>query len=132
MIGLDTNVLVRYIVQDDPEQSPRATSLMNSLSTKNPGYITLVALVELVWVMKSCYKATREEIFNVIDKLARTNEICLENSETVIKALRSFDASKADFSDCVIEHSALAAGCEFTATFDDGAANSAGMRLVVQ
>ena len=53
MIGLDTNVLVRYIMQDDPEQSPKATELIESLTGENPGYITMVSVIELYWVLTS-------------------------------------------------------------------------------
>jgi predicted nucleic-acid-binding protein len=130
MIGLDTNVLVRYIAQDDVKQSPQATALIDSLKTDNPGFITLVSLVELVWVMKSCYGATKPEIVAILETLLRTQELLLENAETVIKALNVFAGSKADFSDCLIERSANKAGCAYTVTFDGNAVKTAGMRLV--
>ncbi len=130
MIGLDTNVLVRYIAQDDAKQSARATTLINSLSSENPGFITLVALVELVWVMKSCYNATKEEIVAILETLMRTQELVVENAETAIRALTVFSGSKADFSDCLIERSAQKAGCEYTVTFDGNAVKAAGMRAV--
>ena len=53
MIGLDTNVIVRYIMQDDPKQSPKATQLIESLRNESPGYITMVSVVELYWVSVS-------------------------------------------------------------------------------
>jgi len=130
MIGLDTNVLVRYIAQDDVKQSPQATALIDSLKTDNPGFITLVSLVELVWVMKSCYGATKPEIVAILETLLRTQELLLENAETVIKALNVFAGSKADFSDCLIERSANKAGCAYTVTFDGNAVKTAGMRLI--
>jgi len=130
MIGLDTNVLVRYIAQDDVKQSARATTLINSLSSENPGFITLVSLVELVWVMKSCYSATKQEIIAILETLMRTQELLVENAETAMKALAVFSGSKADFSDCLIERSANKAGCEYTATFDANAAKTAGMKIV--
>ena len=130
MIGLDTNVLVRYIAQDDLKQSPRATELIAGLSGENPGFITLVSLVELVWVMQSCYNAAKPEIVAILEMLLRTEELVVENAETAIKALNVFAGSKADFSDCLIERSANKAGCEYTVTFDAGAAKTAGMRIV--
>ena len=90
MIGLDTNVLVRYIAQDDVKQSARATTLINSLSSENPGFITLVSLVELVWIMKSCYSATKQEIIAILETLMRTQELLVENAETAMKALAVF------------------------------------------
>jgi predicted nucleic-acid-binding protein len=130
MIGLDTNVLVRYIAQDDAKQSPKATSLINSLSSDNPGFIALVSLVELVWVMQSCYSATKEEVVAILEQLLRTQELLVENAEIAIKALNIFTGSKADFSDCLIERSANKAGCDYTVSFDANAIKTTGMRLV--
>jgi predicted nucleic-acid-binding protein len=130
MIGLDTNVLVRYIAQDDAKQSPKATTLINSLSNEKPGFITLVSLVELVWVMQSCYSASKDEIVAILEKLLRTQELLVENAETAIKALNIFAGSKADFSDCLIERSANKAGCDYTVSFDGNAIKTAGMRPV--
>jgi predicted nucleic-acid-binding protein len=130
MIGLDTNVLARYIAQDDPKQSPKATTLINSLTSENPGFITLVSLVELVWVMQSCYSASKDEIVAILDKLLRTQELLIENAETAIKAYNIFANSKADFSDCLIERSANKAGCEYTVSFDGNAIKTANMRAV--
>ncbi|MDB5838783.1 MAG: putative nucleic-acid-binding protein contains domain [Herminiimonas sp.] len=130
MIGLDTNVLVRYIAQDDQKQSAHATALIESLSRENPGFITLVSLIEVVWVMQACYKASRQEVIAILETLFRTQTLVVENAETAIKALRSFSGSNADFADCLIERSADKAGCEYTVTFDRNAAKNAGMRLV--
>ncbi len=130
MIGLDTNVLVRYVAQDDPEQSSKATRLIESLTVDAPGYVGVVSVVELVWVLTSCYSATKSEVCEVLETLLRTKELVVSNAETVWKALRLFRESKADFADCLIERSADEAGCSYTATFDQGAAKSCGMRLV--
>jgi predicted nucleic acid-binding protein len=62
MIGLDTNVLVRYIMQDDPKNSPKANKLIESLDGDNPGYITIVSVIELYWVLTSCYELTGEQV----------------------------------------------------------------------
>jgi predicted nucleic-acid-binding protein len=106
MIGLDTNVLVRYIAQDDIKQSALATNLIHSLTKESPGFITLVSVVELVWVMQSCYQSTKQEVVKILETLTATRELMIENSETVIKAIRVFSNSNADFSDCLIERSA--------------------------
>ena len=130
MIGLDTNVLVRYLAQDDPKQSPRATSLINALTNDDPGFIPLVVLIELVWVMQGCYGATKPEVVVILETLLRTEGLIVENAEIALKALHVFIASKADFPDCIIERSANKAGCESVFTFDKNAAKTAGMRLV--
>lgn len=127
MIGLDTNVLVRFIAQDDKKQSPVATALIETLDSETPGFVTLVSLVELVWVMQSCYNATKPEIITILSKLLRTGELIIENAEIVFKAVNLFSISKADFADCLIERSANAAGCVRTLTFDIKSAKSAGM-----
>ena len=128
MIGLDTNVLVRYIAQDDIKQSALATNLINSLTQESPGFIALVSVVELVWVMQSCYQSTKQEVVKILETLTATRELMIENSETVIKAIRVFSNSKADFSNCLIERSANKAGCEYSVTFDVDAIKHAGFK----
>jgi predicted nucleic-acid-binding protein len=130
VIGLDTNVIVRYIVQDDVVQSAKATQIIESLSIENPGFITLVSIVELVWVMQGCYKATKEECVAVLQTLLHTREILLENAEIIVMATNQYSASSADFADCLIERSANYAKCACTMTFDINAAKSAGMLLI--
>lgn len=129
MIGLDTNVIVRYVTQDDPAQSAAATKLMDSLSAETPGFVPLVVAVELVCVLQSCYDAKRNAVAQVLETLLRSKELVVEQAELVWQALRRFSASHADFADCLIERSAHAAECQYTATFDKNAV-AAGMRLV--
>ena len=129
MIGLDTNVLVRYLAEDDASQSPRALAIVQSLTSEEPGFISTVTLVELVWVMQRCYRATRAEVVEILGMLFRTKEFTVENAETAIKALHRFAGSKAEFADSLIERAAHTAGCAYTVTFDEEAAGSAGMRL---
>jgi predicted nucleic-acid-binding protein len=131
MIGLDTNVLVRYFAQDDAVQSKRATALMESLSAERPGYVSQVALVELVWVLARCYGVERGQLKDIVESMVGTKELLVEGADTVRKALRVFAASdKADFADCLIERSGHVAECEYTATFDVTASKVAGMQLV--
>jgi predicted nucleic-acid-binding protein len=130
MIGLDTNVLVRYIAQDDAVQTPKATALIEGLTEAEPGFIPLVAIVELVWVMQGCYAATKAETVAVLDKLLRVRTLCVENAGIVMSALSRYSQSNADFADCLIERSADRANCARTVTFDEKAAKTAGMHLV--
>ena len=130
MIGLDTNVLVRYLAQDDPDQSPKATRLMESLTVDAPGYVSVVSVVELVWVLTGCYASTKAELCEVLETLLRTKGIVVAHADTVWKALRLFKEGKADFADCLIERSANEAGCSHTTTFDRDAAIHCGMRLI--
>ena len=131
MIGLDTNVLVRYIMQDDARQSPLATRLVESLTAELPGFVPLVSLVELAWVLSSAYALERAQLVQAFEALLRTQELVVDRAETVWQALRVFQSSSADFADCLIERSAAAAGCDRTMTFDLGAAPRCGMVLVI-
>ena len=130
MIGLDTNVLVRYVMQDDAVQSPRATALVESLTADAPGFVALVSVVELVRVLASCYGLTREQLVHALDLLLRTRELVVDRADIVLKALRVFKATSADFADCLIERTAAAAGCDRTMTFDVGVSKVAGMTLI--
>lgn len=130
MIGLDTNVLVRYVMQDDPKQSQKASRLIESLTPEGPGFVPLVSLVELVWVLTACYDLTREQVGQALEALLRAKEVVLDRAEQVSQALRTFAAGSADFADCLIERTAAAAGCEKAMTFDAGAAKAAGMTLI--
>ena len=130
MIGLDTNVLVRYIMQDDARQSPLATRLVESLSAESPGFVPLVSAVELAWILSSAYGLDRAQLVEAFEGLLRTKEIVIDRAETVWKALRVFQSGSADFADCLIERSAAAAGCARTMTFDRGAVKGCAMVLV--
>ena len=92
MIGLDTNVLVRYIMQDDAKQSPSATRLIESLSVEAKGFVPLVAVVELDWVLTSAYDLDRTQVVEAFEALLRTKEVVVDQAETVWKALRVFEA----------------------------------------
>lgn len=130
MIGIDTNILVRYIAQDDAAQSARATLLIEKeCSASTPGFIGLIVLVEIVWVSESCYSATRAEVAEIVRRLLSIKQLVVQNAEIAWKALRQFESGKADFADCLIEYSAIAAGCERVMTFDKHAAKY-GMALL--
>ena len=131
MIGLDTNVLVRYVTQDDSRQAKAANQVIeDGLSAENPGFVSAIALVELTWVLESGYDCGREQVASVVDRLLRARLLVIENAEAVNGALRRYLAGSADFADCMIERFGRAAGCERTLTFDRVAARDAGMQLI--
>ena len=130
MIGLDTNVLVRYIMQDDPKQSPKATKIVESLEGVGSGYVTLVSMVELAWVLSVSFELTRSQVAQALDGIIRTKQFRIESADQVIRALRVFKVGKSDFAACLIERSADSAGCEKTITFDVNASKHAGMTLI--
>lgn len=130
MIGLATNVLVRYIMQDDVKQSLKATKLIESLNSDNPGYITMVSIVELYWVLTVSYELTGQQAAQALEAILRTKQFLVERADQVMRALRVFEEGKADLADCLIERSASGAGCEQTMTFDVKASKYAGMTLI--
>jgi predicted nucleic-acid-binding protein len=130
MIGLDTNVLVRYIMQDDARQAAKATKLVESLSQAAPGFITLVSVIELVWVLSSSYDLSRAQVAQALEVILRSKQLIVDQAEQVVRALRSFSLGNADFADCLIERIAASAGCAQTMTFDSAAAKTAGMTLI--
>ena len=130
MIGLDTNVLVRYLAKDDPIQTPVAVKLVRSLSEDEPGFLSLVVITELIWVLRMSYRYRNNEIANVVEKLLQSRELIVEQEELVADALRGFATGSADFADYLIERTGQLAGCIHTFTFDRRAATFAGMRLL--
>ena len=131
MIGLDTNILVRYIVQDDSKQSTLATQLIErKLSLTNPGFISLVTLIETVWVLRSCYQQSRSEIIALLRLIITIRQLRVEKLEIVHQAIKRFEHGNGDFSDAVIclvndDH-----GCDETITFDKKA-RTVGMTLLI-
>ncbi|CAN7380738.1 type II toxin-antitoxin system VapC family toxin [Variovorax sp. LjRoot290] len=134
MIGLDTNVLVRYLAQDDPRQSASATRFIETrLSERSSGFISLVVLVELCWVLERIYSATPREIGETISDLLETPRFHLQQREVVQQAVRRFQdkkAGKAGFADLLIAQIALDEGCSSIVSFDRGAVRTAGMTLL--
>lgn len=131
MIGLDTNVVVRYIVQDDEKQAAAATRLIEkTLSPENPGFICLVTLAEIVWVLEECYQADRAKVAAVVEGLLSSRQLLVEQAEIAWRAVRAWTGGSADLSDALIAQVGLAAGCTKVATFDRAAAALEGFELL--
>ena len=129
MIGLDTNVLVRYIMQDDAKQSALASRLVESL-TEGEGFIPVIVIAELSWVLSSAYSLSREQLAEALEGVLRSKEWVVEKADILWQGVRLFQSGSADFADCLIFRSAAAAGCEKIMTFDKDAAKSGGMTLL--
>lgn len=134
MVGLDTNVLVRYLAQDDPRQAARATRLIEQeLSAGAPGFVSLIVLVELCWVLKRLYAATDDELRETAQGLLDMPQLQLERRDVVQAVLRPGKGSKrtkAGFADSLITQTALAQGCAKVVSFDKAAVRDAGMTLL--
>jgi len=131
VIGLDSNIIVRYIAQDDARQSAAATRLIEQeLTGQRPGFISLPALAEVVWVMVRCYGARRPAVQRIVEVLLAAPQLRVQMAEQVWQALRTYSAGKSDFSDALIAAIGLGSGCRVTRTFDVTAAREAGFELL--
>jgi predicted nucleic-acid-binding protein len=131
VIGLDTNVLLRFFAQDDKQQSPLADATMASLTTRNPGWIAVATVLEFVWAMSKSMRFPKPVVCNAIDRMLTLDTIVIEQEEIVSSAVQQYRSTRADFADCLIAASARAAGCSKTVTFDRIAARDTGMELIV-
>jgi predicted nucleic-acid-binding protein len=131
LIGLDTNVLVRYVTQDDPEQSRHATALIESFDEGTPGFVSVVVLVELHWVLRRAYKVSRGDIAMVIRKLLDARELIVAEADAARRALTRL-TDDIDFSDALIGELGALAGCSYTATFDRRALGLPDMRSITE
>lgn len=130
MTGLDTNILARFFTQDEPEQSSRADAFLQLLTPENPGFISLVVVVELIWVLRSRYGITKPVLVHSLRQLLDSPELVMDSPAVVTQALERYGRCNGDFADCLIESAGRLAGCAGTVTFDKNAAASAGMRLL--
>ena len=126
MIGLDTNVLVRFFAQDDAKQSLLATRLINGLSKESPAFISLISLCELVWVLESAYGVAKEEIVSILRRLLESDEMVIEDKPLVWAAFGAFQNASLDFSDALVVEAGKKAGCTHTFTFDKVASRTKG------
>ncbi len=119
MIGLDTNVLVRYLIQDDPAQALLATKLIEENCSKHsPGRLSLVVLCELVWVLSGAYRYPKKTILEVLGQILITSELEVENEQVARLSLDAYKNGAADYADYVIGFSNITSGCDVTYTFD--------------
>ena len=132
MIGLDTNVLVRYFTEDEPKQARLARALIETRLTRDaPGHVNVVTLAEVVWVLQRLYAAARDEIARVVDSLLAAPNVVIERKAAVRRALQAYAAAPAaGFRDCLIAQLNAETGCETTLTFGKRAAKIAGFDLL--
>lgn len=128
MIALDTNVVVRYLVQDDPAQAAIATETIDALTEAAPAFVSLVTFVELYWVLDRAYQVARAQLLDTLDALLGTPELVVEQSGLLRHAVRAA-RDGAGFADAVIVEAARRAACDSVVTFDRAAARH-GMTLL--
>lgn len=131
MTGLDTNILVRYFVRDEPAQFARARRLIEKvLSRENPGYVSVAVLVELSWVLERSYKLPPQVLADVLSALLSSEVFVLQHELQVHIAYRALRGNQAQFADALISALAQSAGCSTTYTFDRKAARLPGFKLL--
>ena len=119
MIAIDTNVLVRFLVEDDEDQSARAASFIaNAISNEETIFICDTVLVETVWVLSRSYRSTREEIASTVQKLLAARNVAFSSSDRIAATLRAYRKGSAGFADYLIREQAREFDCREIATFD--------------
>jgi predicted nucleic-acid-binding protein len=117
MVGIDTNVILRYLLQDDPKQTPRANHIVDQvLSQENPEFITLVSVLEIVWVLRSLLKQTRTEIATHLENLLAADTLEVQNEQQVFEAVFALRRGTGEFEDALIGALNAWAGCPHTLT----------------
>jgi len=124
VIGLDSNILLRAIANDDMEQSHLARDFLSTLSSPNPAYINTVVLSEIAWTLRVRHKRTREEVLARIDALLRSDAYVIAERQAVNRALLRCETHKLEFPDALIGELNLGAGASATFTFDEDASTT--------
>jgi len=131
MIGLDTNVVVRYLTQDDAFQSAKATDLFErGLTEEEPGFVSVVAMVETAWVLERIYGLMAEELAAAIERMLEVNVLIVESEQEVFTAMIALKEGRGSFADALIGALGTRAGCSRTLTFDRAASRLAGFELL--
>ena len=119
MIGVDTNVLVRYLTPDDPEQLGRVDRLIaQEMERDEPLYVDAIVLCEVAWVLRSAYRYRRSEIADALSQIVDTGQFSMEERDLGRRGLVVFRDGKGNFADHLIGERNHRAGCEATVTFD--------------
>jgi predicted nucleic-acid-binding protein len=127
MLGVDTNVLVRYLTRDDQSQYEKARRMIDREVAKGePVLVSLLVLLETEWVLRSRYEMAKADIVTALSALLDTADLTFEDEPSVETAVYSWKDSAAEFADCLIEARNRRLGCRATATFDVRALKLAG------
>lgn len=126
MIGIDTNVLLRAIADDDAKQSPRARAFLLERTAADPAVVNAVVLAELVWVLRTKFKAARSEVVSILDDMLGNPAFKVLERECVLVALQDYREGIGGFTDVLIAQINAAAGCPATMSFDKGAPAQSG------
>jgi predicted nucleic-acid-binding protein len=130
VIGLDTNILVRYLTQDEPLQSAKAREIVERrLTEEKPGFVSIVAMVEIVWVLERAYGLRPHQIVGAVERMLQTDVLVVENEQEVFTAMIALKEGRGAFADAVISALGARVGCSSTLTFDRKALRLPGFAL---
>ena len=119
MIGLNTNLLVRYLTQDDPPQAEKATQIIEKKAEQDSAFfIASVVMCELVWVLESAYAYGQDQVVPVLEQILRTRQFRFEDKDLLWQSLSEYRTGKGGFADYLIGRIGARAGCARTLTFD--------------
>lgn len=124
MIGIDTNVLVRIVIGDNPEQQGRVMQFLSERNLNDPAFVSSVTLMEMIWILKRRYGYAHASILNAVRHLLYSPEFHVEHQGELAKLLDDRDASGSDIADTLVASAGRRAGCSHTFTFDRRAARS--------
>lgn len=131
MVGIDTNVLVRFIVRDDRQQAEAARAAIGrAMAANEPLAVSLLTILETEWVLRSRYRFDKEVVVRTFKMLLEAGDVLIEGEETLEQALYLFEDSSADFADCLMVARYQRMGCATMLTFDENAAKLAGCELL--
>lgn len=123
-VGIDTNILLRMVLNDDPDQRAKALAFGGTLTEQSQGFVSLIVLVEFSWALTSRYRQTKEQALGAIHRLLKVGTLAFEDFDAIVRALERAAAPQVDFADALIAEHNLQLGCSRTVTFDQAAAKS--------
>ena len=131
MIGIDTNVVLRYLLKDDKLQTAKAERILeHTLKEDGPGFVSLVTVLETFWVLESFYKFSGQEIISAIEQLIRAETLFIQNEREVYYALQVVKKGEGTFNDVLVSALSFWSGCTHTLTFDRKASRLPGFKLI--
>jgi predicted nucleic-acid-binding protein len=130
MIGLDTNIIVRYLTQDDPVQSPKATEIIErQLKQARPGFVSVVVMAEIARVLDRAYGFAPQDIAAAIERMLQVEVLVVEKEQEVFAAMVALKQGRGSFADALIAELGASVGCIHTLTFDTKAVRLPGFAL---
>lgn len=122
MIGVDTNVLVRFVIDDDAEEFRKSAAFLADRTVYQPVFVSIIVLVEFIWVLRSRYRYSQERVSFVIHELMSSPALVFEEQRFLSTLIRSGHVKSGDLADRLVAFCAERAGCSHTVTFDEAAA----------